>query len=98
MITLGTGIGGGIIIDKKLYRGLDDTAGELGHMTVFPNGPVCNCGNRGCLEAIASATGMVNRAVDALRLGSKSLIRDLAENDLNKVTAKMIYNAVLKKN
>ncbi|MDI6784209.1 MAG: ROK family protein [bacterium] len=95
MLTLGTGIGGGIIIDKKLYRGPDDTAGELGHMTVFPNGPVCNCGNRGCLEAIASATGMVNRAVDALRLGSKSLIRDLAGNDLNKVTAKMIYEAVL---
>lgn len=95
MLTLGTGIGGGIIIDKRLYRGPDDTAGELGHMSVFPNGPVCNCGNRGCLEAIASATGMVNRAVDALRLGSKSLIRELAENDLNRVTAKMVYNAVL---
>jgi glucokinase len=51
--------------------------------------------NHGCLEAIDSATGMVNRAVDALRLGSKSLIRELAENDLNKVTAKMVYDAVL---
>ncbi|MFB3895711.1 MAG: ROK family protein [bacterium] len=96
MLTLGTGIGGGIIIDKKLYRGPDDTAGELGHMSVFPNGPVCNCGNNGCLEAIASATGMVNRAVDALRLGRRSLIRELAGNDLNQVTAKMIYQAVLK--
>ncbi|MCX7919577.1 MAG: ROK family protein [bacterium] len=96
MLTLGTGIGGGIIIDKKLYRGPDDTAGELGHISVFPNGPVCNCGNHGCLEAIASATGMVNRAVDALRLGRKSILRELAENDLNKVTAKMIYDAVLK--
>jgi glucokinase len=96
ILTLGTGIGGGIIIDKKLYRGPDDTAGELGHISVFPNGPVCNCGNNGCLEAIASATGMVNRAVDALRLGRRSLIRDLAEHDLNRVTAKMIYQAVLK--
>src|SRR5665648_327702 len=62
--TLGTGIGGGIIIDGKIYHGNNCGAGELGHMTVNKSGPRCNCGNYGCLEAYSSATGVKNRIID----------------------------------
>jgi glucokinase len=97
VITLGTGVGGGLIIEGQLYRGPDDTSGEIGHTTVLIDGPICSCGNRGCLEALSSATALVNRALDTLRLGTKSgIILDLCENDLSKVTAKLIYEAAKK--
>ena len=57
-LTLGTGIGGGIIIDGKIHHGTSGFAGELGHMVINPEGPPCNCGGRGCLEMYASATGL----------------------------------------
>jgi len=59
-LALGTGIGGGIVIDSKIYRGTDGMAGEIGHMTVFYNGRKCLCGSRGCLETYASINGIVN--------------------------------------
>ncbi|MBN1384633.1 MAG: ROK family protein [Elusimicrobia bacterium] len=59
MITLGTGMGGGIIIDGKLYRGASGTAGEIGHTTINPNGPKCTCGNYGCLETYIGSKGIV---------------------------------------
>ncbi len=96
VITLGTGIGGGMFIDGKLYRGPDDTSGEIGHIPILLNGPLCNCGNRGCLETLASATGLVNRAIHSLRFGVSSLMMDLCEKDLNKLTAKMVHEAALK--
>jgi glucokinase len=95
VITLGTGIGGGMIIDGKLFRGPDDTAGEIGHIPILMDGPLCNCGNRGCLETLASATGLVNRAIHSLRFGVASLLRNLCENDMNKLTAKMVHEAAL---
>jgi glucokinase len=58
MLTLGTGIGGAIVIDGRLYRGADGAAGELGHVTVDADGPVCTCGNRGCLEAVVSGPAL----------------------------------------
>lgn len=60
--TLGTGIGGAVLIDGKLLRGPEGFAGELGHITLDPDGPLCGCGNRGCLEALASAPAIVRRA------------------------------------
>jgi glucokinase len=60
-LTLGTGIGGGIIVDGKLYRGATFTAGELGHVTIDSNGLLCNCGNYGCIERYAGRDGIVNR-------------------------------------
>ena len=60
-ITASTGVGGGIIVSGQLYRGADGAAGEVGHMTVLPGGPRCNCGNRGCLEAVASGTAFRRR-------------------------------------
>lgn len=62
MITLGTGVGGGIIINGKIFRGSHGTAGEIGHITIEKDGRPCGCGNRGCLEAYASATGAVKTA------------------------------------
>jgi glucokinase len=58
MLTLGTGIGGAIVIDGRIYRGADGAAGELGHMTVDVDGPLCDCGNRGCLEAVVSGPAL----------------------------------------
>jgi glucokinase len=58
-ITLGTGVGGGLILGGSLYQGHDGTAGEFGHQTILPDGPACNCGNRGCLEALARADAIV---------------------------------------
>ncbi|NNE66953.1 MAG: ROK family protein [Pyrinomonadaceae bacterium] len=66
MVTLGTGVGGGIIIDGKLVRGLDGTAGEIGHVCVEPNGPVCGCGSHGCVEQYSSASAVVRMARDAI--------------------------------
>ena len=70
--TLGTGIGGGIIIDGKIYHGNNYGAAELGHMTVNKDGPQCNCGNYGCLEAYSSATGIKNRVKNRIKEGIKS--------------------------
>ncbi|OPZ64967.1 MAG: Glucokinase [Firmicutes bacterium ADurb.Bin506] len=60
-ITVSTGVGGGLVLDRRLYRGSGGAAGEIGHTTVLPNGPLCGCGNRGCLEALASGTAIARR-------------------------------------
>ncbi|MBI4537729.1 MAG: ROK family protein [candidate division NC10 bacterium] len=73
--TVSTGIGGGIVLDGRLWHGLADAAGEVGHMTVKPDGPVCGCGNRGCLEAMASGPSMVRLAKQALDAGRPSRLR-----------------------
>ena len=68
------GVGGAVIIDGALYRGVHGAAGEVGHNIVEPNGAVCGCGNRGCLETVASAHGLVARATDALAAGRASAL------------------------
>jgi len=68
-LTISTGVGGGIIIDGKVYHGISGSAGELGHMVVWFNGPRCLCGERGCLEAIASGTGLAWRAQELVGAG-----------------------------
>ncbi|MFA5026506.1 MAG: ROK family protein [Candidatus Methylomirabilota bacterium] len=70
--TVSTGIGGGIVLGGRLWHGFADAAGEVGHMTVQPDGPRCGCGNRGCLEAVASGPSMVRRAREALQAGRTS--------------------------
>ena len=95
-ITVSTGIGSGIIIDGKVYRGAHGIAGELGHTIIDPNGPICGCGQRGCLEAFASGTGLARRAILELQLGVESIIRELVEGDLQKVTARTLEDAALK--
>ncbi|MBU0951995.1 MAG: ROK family glucokinase [Elusimicrobia bacterium] len=92
-VTLGTGIGGGLIINNQLYSGKDDAGGEIGHMTLFPDGIKCNCGNFGCIEMYASATGIVRRTKEALKSGKKSILSVFGNN----FTSKDVYCAALKK-
>ncbi len=76
-MTVSTGIGGGIILDGKVWHGLKDAAGEVGHMTVCPDGPVCGCGNRGCLEAMASGPSIARRAHEAIAAGRPSRLSEI---------------------
>lgn len=93
LFTVGTGIGGGIIIDGKLYLGARGGAGEFGHMTVEPNGLKCGCGNIGCLELYASGTALVNDVIARLQGAQKSFLVDMAKGDLTKITAEMVDDA-----
>ncbi len=90
LLTLGTGIGGGIIINGKLYLGARGGAGELGHMTVEANGPKCGCGNIGCLEMFASGTAIARDAVERLRSGDKSSLIDMAAGKVDKINSEMV--------
>ncbi len=92
-LTLGTGVGGGIILDGKLWRGADGTAGELGHITVEPFGGVkCKCGNTGCLEVYSSATAIVRMAREGLPQHSDSHLHSIAPADL---TSEKIWRAAV---
>jgi len=82
MITLGTGVGGGIIFDGKLWRGADGFGGEVGHMTIYPGGPRCNCGNYGCLEVYSSATGIRRMVKETLSdPDAATALRDLVRDE-----------------
>jgi glucokinase len=92
-ITIGTGIGGGLIIGGRLYHGASDVAGEIGHITIDTEGRRCKCGNYGCLEAYASGPNIALRAVEELEAGAESRLRALVGGDLEKVTAQTVYQA-----
>jgi len=94
-ITLGTGVGGGIIIDRSLVRGSDGMAGEVGHMTVRPNGIQCNCGNRGCVERYSSATAIVERTLSAIRRGAKTSLGHRYTKTPGLLTARDVYDAAM---
>ncbi len=89
---LGTGIGGGLILEGKLFSGFNRTAGEVGHMVLEVNGPKCTCGNRGCWEALASRSALFRQVQQAVKEGQKTLLtsmlgedlRDLRSGDLRK--------------
>ena len=76
-VGIGTGIGGGIILDNKVYTGTSGSAGEIGHIVTLPNGPKCGCGNRGCLEAIASGNSLVKLARKRVEAGENSSLNKL---------------------
>jgi len=92
-ITLSTGIGGGIVIDGTIYSGAIGAAGEVGHMTIDDEGPICNCGNRGCWETLASGTALAREARHRIKEGVKTSILEYAEGDVEKVTAQVIHSA-----
>lgn len=93
-LTVSTGIGGGVIIEGKLYHGANDNAGEIGHMTINPDGPLCGCGNRGCLEAHASGTSIARYAKEILKgYKGKTLILEFSENNIEKVTAEIVFKS-----
>lgn len=93
MFTLGTGIGGGVVIDRRLRLGPIGAAGEVGHQTIVPDGPPCGCGNRGCLEALASGPAITGEAVRLMRAGMAPHLYELAGGDANAVTPKLVAAA-----
>lgn len=92
-LKVGFGIGSAIVIGGKLYTGVLDSAGEIGHTTIDISGPGCSCGKSGCFEALASEKALVNLAVEALKRGEDSVLRRMAEGVPEKVTPEMIYEA-----
>ncbi len=94
VITLGTGLGSGIVVDGKLVYGHDGFAGELGHTIYDPEGRLCGCGRKGCLETYASATGIKKTVIELLQKSTEnSLLRVLSNEELN---SKKIYEAAVK--
>lgn len=79
VVYIGTGIGAGFIFDGKLFRGANYAAGEIGHIQVQENGPLCGCGKRGCYEAVASRTAIVNNILDDINSGKKSILTKIVE-------------------
>lgn len=94
MITLGTGVGSGVVANGQLIYGHDGNAGELGHVIVRRDGRTCGCGNKGCLETYTSATGVARTAREMLqnRAGEDSLLRKI---DLDKITSKDVFDAAM---
>jgi glucokinase len=92
-ITIGTGIGGGLILDGRLYHGTSDVAGEIGHTTIDTEGRRCKCGNYGCLEAYASGPNIALRAIEELEAGAESRLPSYVAGDLRQLTAQTVYQA-----
>jgi glucokinase len=95
-IFIGTGIGGGFIIDGKLYSGFNGTAGEIGHMILEVEGPKCNCGSRGCFEALASRTAIFRKIHAAVKDGQKTLLTDMLGPDLTDLRSGDLRKALRK--
>ncbi|MCK9211243.1 MAG: ROK family protein [Ignavibacteriaceae bacterium] len=93
MITLGTGVGGGIILNKKLFRGDFGAAGEIGHITIDINGPKCGCGSYGCIEAYAGNSYLIQNTKEGLKNHQDSKIVELISDDFNALTPKVISTA-----
>lgn len=93
-ITLGTGVGGGIIIDGKVYHGFNYAGAELGHMTIVVNGRPCTCGRLGCFEAYASATGLIKMSQEAMQADKASKMWEIAGGDINRVNGKTAFDAM----
>jgi len=94
MVTLGTGVGGGIIFNKKLFRGEFGAAGEIGHISIDLNGQPCNCGSYGCVETYLGNQYMIKKVQSELGNNQQSKILDLINNDLSLITPKIIQAAL----
>ena len=92
-IKIGTGIGAGIVCEGKIYRGASGCAGDIGHICVDKNGPICHCGNKGCLEAIAAGPAIAERALQAAQAGKSSIIMNLYEKNGHLLQAEDVGNA-----
>ena len=92
-MTVSTGIGGGVIIDNKLFTGYSGFGGEIGHMTIDQNGELCNCGNVGCLEALASGAALARISQARLRAGESSIMTDLTGGDIDDIDARVVVQA-----
>ena len=92
-MTVSTGIGGGVIIGGNLYTGTNGFGGEIGHMTIDQNGPLDNCGNVGCLEALASGTALAKMAQERIGAGESSVMLEFAGGDIAAVDARIVVQA-----
>jgi len=90
-IKIGRGIGAGLLLNGRVYRGTSGSAGEIGHITIEKNGPLCTCGNRGCLEAMAGGQAIAQKAIEAVKLGRKSMLSDI--DDPETITALNVVSA-----
>jgi len=95
MITLGTGVGGGIVQNGRVWHGMSGMAGEVGHVTIDPNGPRCNCGNFGCAEVFASATAIVRMAREAIAKGDAPELARIAGSSDVEFSARTVHNLAL---
>ncbi|MFC5652968.1 ROK family protein [Paenibacillus solisilvae] len=93
LLTLGTGLGSGIVNDGKVVYGTTSSAGEIGHMNMYREGRPCRCGSSGCLGRYVSAVGMVNTMKERLEAGEPSIVQQWTDHDSNGITAKMISEA-----
>ena len=93
MLTLGTGIGGGIALDNQVCRGPRNMMGEIGHMIIVPDGPRCGCGNIGCFEAVAGKQAIIDLARRQLQYARQSLIDQLCGGDPEKITPQVVAEA-----
>ena len=94
ILTLGTGVGGGIVLGGRIFHGMTGMAGEFGHITVDPDGHPCNCGNRGCAEQYASASAVMRMAREAIAGGKASQLARAAESD-PEFSARIVFNLAL---
>lgn len=92
-VTLGTGVGGGIVCNGRLYRGSSGTAGEIGHMSFDHDGPKCNCGNNGCIERYIGAPYLSRFAAGLVEVEGSEIIQGLVKNDLSLLTPKVLSKA-----
>jgi predicted NBD/HSP70 family sugar kinase len=92
-VNLGYGRGAALVIGEELYTGASGTSGEIGHITAAPGGPVCHCGNKGCLEAVASGAAIAFQGKKILNSRNSSTLRELAGNDPEKVNAELVFRA-----
>ena len=95
-MTMGTGIGGGIVANGEIYHGANDSAGEVGHQILLPDGPPCRCGKRGCLEALCSGPGIARRAQEVVRKEPDTLILELANGNIDAIKAEFVLEAAKK--
>ena len=96
MITLGTGVGGGVILDGKIRAGYNGAGGELGHTVIQMNGEACTCGRDGCFETYASATALIRQTKQAMIKNSSSIMWDICDNDIAKVNGLTAFDAMRK--
>jgi glucokinase len=89
--TLGTGIGGGVIVNGHLVHGCNENAAELGHIIIYPDGRACNCGQKGCVEAYASANSTAKRATEAIQAGAESSLKQILETK-GQITCKDVFD------
>lgn len=93
-ITLGTGVGGGIIIDGQIYSGSNCAGAEIGHTVIEVDGPQCTCGRKGCFEVFSSATGLIRMTKEAMEADRNSIMWEMKKEDGDKVSGRLAFNAM----